>query len=83
MHVYIFFLRFEKEKQKIDAIYDETERCLIEEFRMAQTKDDFKKMKEIAEVLSNFKGYSRCIDEFIEYSQAVRFCLFLFYFMSI
>lgn len=63
--------KFEKEKLKIDYIYDETEKALIEQFRLAQSKDDFKKMKEIANVLSNFKGYSRCIDEYIEFSQAV------------
>lgn len=32
-------------------------------------------MKELASILTHFKGYSQCIDAFIEYSQMV---LYLF-----
>lgn len=63
--------RFENEKKLIEAKYDEIERALIQEFETAQRKDDFKTMKDLANVLSNFKGYSHCIDTYIEHSQAV------------
>lgn len=58
-------------KQSIGRKYDETEKALIEEFSHAQSKDDFKRMKEIANVLSQFKGYPQCVDAYIEKSQAV------------
>lgn len=53
----------------IDRRYDEMEKELIEEFVAAQKKDDFNRMKEMAHVLSNFKGYSQCVDAYIEHSQ--------------
>ncbi|KAJ3665408.1 hypothetical protein Zmor_000904 [Zophobas morio] len=62
--------KFEGLKRKIERKYDETERALIEEFSAAQRRDDFKRMKEIANVLSQFKGYPQCIDAYIEKSQA-------------
>lgn len=62
--------KFEHERKKIESYYDQMERELIEEFVAAQRKDDLQKMKEIAHVLSNFKGYSQCVDAYIEYSQA-------------
>lgn len=65
------FSRFEGLKRKIERKYDETERALIEEFSTAQRRDDFKRMKEIASVLSQFKGYPQCVDAYIERSQAV------------
>lgn len=48
------------------------ERALIEQFAMAQRREDLNRMKEIADVLSQFKGYSQCVDAFIEQSQSVR-----------
>lgn len=30
-------------------------------------------MKEIAAILNHFKGYSQCVDAFIENSQAVKY----------
>ncbi|XP_044265704.1 exocyst complex component 5 [Tribolium madens] len=62
--------KFEGLKRKIERKYDETERTLIEEFSNAQRRDDFKRMKEIANVLSQFKGYPQCVDAYIERSQA-------------
>src|SRR5699024_9739160 len=59
--------------------YDETERALIEEFANAQRKEDFKRMKEVANVLSQFKGYPQCVDVYIERSQAVRRFFFVKY----
>lgn len=55
--------------KRIEKKYDEIERALIEEFATKQRRDDLKRMKEIANVLSQFKGYSQCIDAYIEQSQ--------------
>lgn len=61
--------KFEKAKKKIATKYDEIERSLIEEFVKAHRSDDKARMKEIATILSHFKGYPQCIDAFIEQSQ--------------
>lgn len=65
------FFRFEDAKKKIAVKYDEIERALIEEFVEAHRKDDVGRMKEIAAILSHFKGYTQCVDAFIEHSQSV------------
>lgn len=61
--------RFEEAKKKIEQKYDEIERALIEQFVQAHNTDSFQRMKEIASILSFFKGYSQCVDAFIEQSQ--------------
>lgn len=61
--------KFESAKRKISAKYDEIEKALIEEFVVAQEQEDTARMKEIASILSHFKGYTQCIDAFIEQSQ--------------
>ncbi|XP_066600933.1 exocyst complex component 5 [Prorops nasuta] len=61
--------KFEHAKKTIGEKYDKIERSLIEEFVRAQNKEDVVRMKELATVLSNFKGYSQCVDAFIEQSQ--------------
>ncbi|XP_043680501.1 exocyst complex component 5 [Vespula pensylvanica] len=61
--------KFEHAKKKISIKYDEIERNLIEEFVQAHSREDAVRMKELASVLSQFKGYSQCIDAFIEQSQ--------------
>lgn len=61
--------KFDKARKRIAQKYDEIERALIEEFVRAHRADDKAKMKEIASILSHFKGYSQCIDAFIEQSQ--------------
>ncbi len=63
--------KFSIAQKQITQKYDEIERSLIEEFAKAQTKGDRAQMKHIASILSHFKGYSQCIDAFIEQSQAV------------
>jgi hypothetical protein len=63
--------RFEKAKKKIATKYDEIERSLIEEFVKAHRSDNKGRMKEIATILSHFKGYPQCVDAFIEQSQMV------------
>ncbi|KOC59711.1 Exocyst complex component 5 [Habropoda laboriosa] len=61
--------KFEHAKKKIAVKYDEIERNLIEEFVRAHNREDANRMKELASVLAHFKGYSQCIDAFIEQSQ--------------
>ncbi|XP_012272087.1 exocyst complex component 5 [Orussus abietinus] len=65
--------KFENAKKKISAKYDEIERSLIEEFVRAHSNEDASRMKELASVLSHFKGYSQCVDAFIEQSQVGSF----------
>ena len=57
--------------KQIGLKYDEIECSLIEEFARAQVNNERQKMKEIAAILSHFKGYSQCVDAFIEQSQKV------------
>ncbi|XP_043792647.1 exocyst complex component 5 [Apis laboriosa] len=61
--------KFEHAKKKIIAKYDEIERNLIEEFVRAHNREDANRMRELASILTHFKGYSQCIDAFIEQSQ--------------
>ncbi|XP_069989256.1 exocyst complex component 5 [Penaeus vannamei] len=63
--------KFENAKQKIGEKYDEIERSLIMEFVKAHRAGDKDRMKEIAAILSHFKGYSQCVDAFIEEAQHV------------
>jgi hypothetical protein len=68
--------KFDKAREKISYKYDQIERELIEEFVNAQSRNDPDKqrMKEIAQIMTHFKGYNQCIDAFIQQSQA---CIFL------
>ncbi|EZA55921.1 hypothetical protein DMN91_010626 [Ooceraea biroi] len=61
--------KFEHAKKKIAVKYDEIERNLIEEFVRAHNREDAPRMRELASTLAHFKGYSQCIDAFIEQSQ--------------
>lgn len=61
--------KFSEAKKKIEQKYDEIERSLIEDFASAQKQENIDKMKNIAEILSKFKGYSQCINVYIEQSQ--------------
>lgn len=63
--------KFGPTKKKIESKYDEIERNLIEEFSMAQKEENIEKMKELARIMSQFKGHSQCVDVYIEQSQAV------------
>lgn len=60
--------KFEKPREKIEQKYNLMERELIEEFVRSYRCDDKSTMKEIASIMSNFKGYNQCIDAFIEQS---------------
>lgn len=61
--------KFDSAKEIITKKYNFIEKQLIEEFSLAQKNDDRTKMKKIASIISHFKGYSQCIDVFIEQSQ--------------
>ncbi|XP_002734610.1 exocyst complex component 5-like, partial [Saccoglossus kowalevskii] len=61
--------RFGDAKERIDAKCLEIERDLISEFKSAHTAGDTQRMKDLATILLHFKGYSDCIDAFIEESQ--------------
>lgn len=61
--------KFEGAKKKIASKYDEIEKLLIEAFVTAHEQEDTARMKEIAAILSHFKGYTQCVDAFIEQSQ--------------
>uniref|UniRef100_A0A1B6FMR3 Exocyst complex component 5 n=1 Tax=Cuerna arida TaxID=1464854 RepID=A0A1B6FMR3_9HEMI len=65
--------KFEEAKKKIAVKYDEIERALIEEFVESHRKYDVSRMQEIAAILSHFKGYTQCVDAFIEHSQSNTF----------
>ncbi|XP_058791002.1 exocyst complex component 5 [Phymastichus coffea] len=65
--------KFENAKKKIATKYDEIERNLIEEFVRAQSAEDATRMKKLASMLMHFKGYSQCINAFIEQSQMSSF----------
>jgi len=60
---------FAESKRKIEKKYDEVERRLIEEFATAQKSEDIERMKTLAQILSQFKGYTQCVDAYIEQSQ--------------
>ncbi|KAK7502742.1 hypothetical protein BaRGS_00005992 [Batillaria attramentaria] len=61
--------KFDRARQKIAEKYDHVEQELIEEFRLAHQETDKRKMKRIAAVLQNFKGYGKCIETFIVENQ--------------
>uniref|UniRef100_A0A6G1S788 Exocyst complex component 5 n=1 Tax=Aceria tosichella TaxID=561515 RepID=A0A6G1S788_9ACAR len=60
--------KFEKARERIEQKYNLMERELIEEFVRAYRCDERSQMREIATIMYNFKGYSQCIDAFIEQS---------------
>lgn len=59
--------KFSAVQTRISHKYDEIEQLLIEEFVRSH---DRKRMHEIAVILSEFKGFSRCVDAFVERIQA-------------
>uniref|UniRef100_A0A8D8Y3G9 Exocyst complex component 5 n=1 Tax=Cacopsylla melanoneura TaxID=428564 RepID=A0A8D8Y3G9_9HEMI len=65
--------KFAEAKKKIAVKYDEIERSFIEEFVKAHRTLDLNRMKEIASILSHFKGYAQCVDAYIEQCQLSTF----------
>lgn len=64
---------FEKPKRRIQDKYNKIEEDLIAEFRASYRSGEKDRMKELASILTHFKGYNRCIDAFIEESQSQAF----------
>lgn len=63
--------RFDEAKNRVNLQYDAVEKELIEEFANSMVGEpDRERMREIAQILSHFKGYNQVIDAFIEQSQA-------------
>ncbi|XP_050301731.1 exocyst complex component 5 isoform X2 [Anthonomus grandis grandis] len=62
--------KFEAVKRKIERTYSDIEKALIDDFVTAMSREDLTRMKAIANVLSQFKGYSQCVDAYIDQSQA-------------
>ncbi|XP_035774275.1 exocyst complex component 5-like [Anopheles albimanus] len=65
--------RFANAKRKIGDKYDAIEMELIEEFATAQKMENIERMKELSDILSQFKGYTQVIDVYIEQSQATTY----------
>jgi recyclin-1 len=61
--------KFDKARDRISAKYSQIEKQLIDDFRRAYYDGDLQRMKTITAILSNFRGYSQCVDLFIEESQ--------------
>lgn len=55
-------------KDRIEKRFNDIERELIDEFLHAYRTDDRTYMRDIANLMSNFKGFSQCVDSFIEHS---------------
>jgi len=65
--------QFEPAQKSIEAKYTEIESALIEEFVKHHRSDDKQKMKELALILSHFRGYNQCVNAFIEQIQLTSF----------
>ena len=63
--------RFERANHLISLKYDEIEKKLIQKFHSSFYANEKKLMKKYINILSNFKGYQDCINEFIKNSQLV------------
>jgi hypothetical protein len=61
--------RFDAARALIARKYDSIERQLIEAFVGAHREDDRTRMRAIAATLVHFKGFSQCVDAFIETQQ--------------
>ncbi|ESO10015.1 hypothetical protein HELRODRAFT_109389 [Helobdella robusta] len=62
--------KFSAASTRIHNKYNEIEGHLIDDFKKAYNHGDLEGMKNILKTLSHFKGYSDCINIFIEESQA-------------
>ncbi len=61
--------KFSDAIRDIEKKYVEIERALIEEFVRAHRSGDKTRMRDIAAILSHFRGYNQCVDAFIEQIQ--------------
>jgi len=67
--------RFQKVKTMIVNKYHEIETKLLKDFKIAHQNNEVEKMKDLASVLSQFKGYQHCTGAFIEESINSRFSM--------
>ncbi|KAJ7390525.1 Exocyst complex component 5 [Desmophyllum pertusum] len=65
--------RFGIVKDRIKECHDRVEEALIDEFEDAHHQGSITRMRNCAETLLPFKGYSQCIDSFIKQSQKGQF----------
>ncbi|XP_022651485.1 exocyst complex component 5-like isoform X1 [Varroa destructor] len=65
--------RYNDAKQKIADEYSKVEAELLAELSTAQRYGDTAKMKEIVGLMSNFRGYGACVDQFILNAQKKAF----------
>lgn len=63
--------KFATLKKNIETVYDQVEKNLIERFAAEYQAGNIEEMHRIATVMAQFKGYTQCIDVFIELSQDV------------
>ncbi|XP_071963133.1 exocyst complex component 5-like [Antedon mediterranea] len=61
--------KFAHPKKRITDQYITIESNLISEFDNAHKDGDKQRMRELADILLNFKGYNRCVESFIETNQ--------------
>jgi len=64
---------FKPAQKAIETKYTEIEKSLIEEFVKHHRSGDTQKMAELALILSHFRGYSECVNAFIEQIQLTSF----------
>lgn len=65
--------KFDAAKHRIETKYTEIEQALTEEFVKSHRSSDMQRMKEYALILSRFRNYNRCVDEFIDLIQSQQF----------
>lgn len=58
--------KFKNVKERINLKYSDVEKSLVRKFQESTQSNDKANMKIYADILSNFKGYQKCIEEFIE-----------------
>lgn len=64
---------FSLAQRAIEAKYSDIERSLIEEFVRHHRSEDTARMAELALILSHFRGYTECVNAFIEQIQLTSF----------
>merc|ERR1712168_265272 len=58
--------KFKPTKDRIELRYEDIRKNLVSRFQKATKGHDKDEMKKYADILSNFKGYQACVNEFVE-----------------
>ena len=58
--------KFKPTKDRIELRYEDIRKNLVNRFQKATKGHDKDEMKKYADILSNFKGYQACVNEFVE-----------------